>query len=69
MSSHRIPARRLPIPYVLAGLTGLLSETLVWHQRSQGRAQLRSLEQHRLDDIGLSPDARDREVRKPFWRR
>ena len=51
---------------VAAGIPAVLTE---WQRRASERAHLRDLEAHLLDDAGLSPQARDREARKPFWRR
>lgn len=57
-----------PISALLAtGLATTVHTIALWHRRARGRAQLRSLEPWQLDDIGLSPQARDEEVRKPFW--
>ncbi|MBB4314803.1 DUF1127 domain-containing protein [Roseospira marina] len=39
----------------------------LWRVRARSRAQLRTLDDRMLRDIGMSPDAADSEVRKPFW--
>jgi uncharacterized protein YjiS (DUF1127 family) len=36
-------------------------------ERSAQRQGLAELERHRLDDIGIAPDERDRECRKRFF--
>lgn len=38
-----------------------------WHGRAVSRRQLARLDARMLDDIGLSHDDVDREIRKPFW--
>lgn len=45
-------------------LFGLL---LHWDQRARDRKALREMEQHRLDDIGVSRRSALREGSKPFW--
>ena len=40
----------------------------MWAQRSRQRKQLALLEQHMLDDIGLSQEMVAKEIAKPFWR-
>lgn len=39
-----------------------------WIDRADQRKDLAELEQDRLDDLGISPEARRRECKKPFWR-
>ena len=61
-----IPVRRSS-GSVKAMLLSILSTAMTWRQRAHDRTQLRDLEPHHLDDIGMSPARRDREARKPFW--
>ena len=48
-------------------LLAIASTAMLWWQRARSRTHLRDLEAHLLDDIGMSPEQRDREVHKPFW--
>lgn len=57
-----------PRQFGLGGL-GLGRLLLLWQQRISERVHLRDLEACYLEDAGLSPEARAREVGKPFWRR
>ena len=46
-----------------------LFDTLgVWVQRSRQRKHLAQLDQHLLDDIGLTEEMAAKEVAKPFWK-
>lgn len=40
----------------------------IWRQRSRQRHELARMPYREMADIGLSADARNREVTKPFWR-
>ena len=40
----------------------------LWQRRREERQQLRTLPDHMLQDIGLTPEAVRKEVAKPFWR-
>jgi|HigsolmetaAR203D_1030402.scaffolds.fasta_scaffold00064_63 uncharacterized protein YjiS (DUF1127 family) len=40
----------------------------LWHRRMRTRRSLSRLDDHLLQDIGIDPVTRDREMRKPFWR-
>ena len=46
----------------------LFATLTMWIQRSRQRKQLAQLDQHLLDDIGLSAELAAREIAKPFWR-
>ena len=39
-----------------------------WYERTRQREALACLDKRLLDDIGISPEQRDEEVSKPFWR-
>ena len=41
---------------------------LAWHRRAQSRIALSKLDQHLLDDIGISAQAAKSEADKPFWK-
>ena len=49
-------------------LTSVWRILFVWQSRSNQRHALGGLEQHRLDDIGLTPGNVAHEIAKPFWR-
>lgn len=40
----------------------------VWHRRARGRSELAYLDDHMLEDIGMTPEQANRETLKPFWR-
>lgn len=46
----------------------LFSTLNIWMQRSRQRKQLAQLDQHLLDDIGLSAEMVAKEIAKPFWK-
>lgn len=48
-------------------LMATASTVWTWWQRARDRAHLNDLEPRLLDDIGMTREVRDREVRKPFW--
>lgn len=52
-------------PRALAHCIALL---LRWAERSRQRRDLLEMEEHRLDDIGVTRQAANEEARKPFWR-
>lgn len=68
--SHEMSARRTS-PWssgaFSAVLLSIVSTATMWQQRAHDRAHLRDLEPHHLADVGIAPEQRDREVRKPFW--
>lgn len=39
-----------------------------WEERRRTRKALLQLDDHRLDDIGLTRDEAQAEARRPFWR-
>jgi uncharacterized protein YjiS (DUF1127 family) len=58
-----------PRPGFLSRLTtACLRPVRKWHDRHLQRIDLRSLDEHLLSDIGLSPEDVRRECTKPFWR-
>ena len=54
-----------PIVLLLRSAAGAL---LHWQERAFERSQLRELELHYLDDMGMTPQERDAEAGKPFWK-
>lgn len=49
-------------------LAGALARLEAWRQRSCGRHQLADLDEHMLDDLGLTRSDVLAEMAKPFWR-
>lgn len=49
----------------MAQLPALLT---LWHRRARQRLELTKLDDHLLDDIGLTREEVEAEARKPFWR-
>jgi uncharacterized protein YjiS (DUF1127 family) len=52
-----------PIEWPIALATTLLA----WRRRSLTRRHLRWLDQRELDDVGIDPASRRREIAKWFW--
>ena len=52
----------------LRALAGLYSYLAEWYRRSRSRAELARFPPRMLRDIGITPDDRERECGKPFWR-
>jgi len=50
------------------GLGRLLSTLTLWSVRDRTRRRLQTLDNHLLNDIGLSRDDVQAEGEKPFWR-
>ena len=40
----------------------------LWRRRSRDRRQLMELSDYMLKDIGITPDDRENEISRPFWR-
>jgi uncharacterized protein YjiS (DUF1127 family) len=45
----------------------LAATLLAWRRRTLTRRHLRSLDQRELDDVGIDPASRRREIAKWFW--
>ena len=45
----------------------LLNTLAEWQYRKYSRAQLRDLNEHLLNDMGLTRSQASQEARKPFW--
>ena len=52
----------------LRALDRLYSYLAEWYRRSNSRAELARFSPRMLRDIGITPDDRERECGKPFWR-
>ncbi len=48
--------------------TNLYSTLKIWHQRTIQRRQLAQLQDHILEDIGISKEQALAEASKPFWK-
>ena len=57
---------RIELPPILFGLIETMA---VWIVRRRQRHALAELDDHLLDDVGLSPEQARREAAKPFWKR
>jgi uncharacterized protein YjiS (DUF1127 family) len=57
------PAKQQPVLYSLIEMIGAWAAR--WHQRKV----LAELDEHFLNDVGLSPEQTRREAAKPFWKR
>jgi uncharacterized protein YjiS (DUF1127 family) len=44
-----------------------ITTLILWHHRLRTRQQLRRLDRRELEDVGIDPLARKREVAKWFW--
>lgn len=64
MNCHR-PAPGRPSSAGLRSFWTLLEK---WYAREMERRQLKELECHMLDDIGMTCGQMRRETAKPFWR-
>lgn len=45
-----------------------LSTLAIWHAKHQQRLQLQQLDQHQLEDIGITQAEAMQEAAKPFWK-
>lgn len=51
-----------------SALTAGFERLLLWQERARQRRQLSRVENHLLQDIGLTRAEVAREIKKPFWR-
>lgn len=49
------------------GARAALRTFFLWHAAARERRALADLDYHRLDDIGVAPEAADHEAKRPFW--
>jgi uncharacterized protein YjiS (DUF1127 family) len=61
-------SRRFFVATKLRRLRRLLALVLYWHERARQRDQLRQLDAHALNDIGITREEALRESWKRFWR-
>ncbi len=65
--SPRLASRLWNLPTDV--LVRLIETLMLYQRRFEGRMRLEHLDGRMLDDIGMTPEQRDAEVVKPFWRR
>ncbi len=58
-------ARLPPVAHVLIALAVMVTK---WDRYRRTRKALNGLEQHLLEDVGLTRDVAYNEARKPFWK-
>ena len=72
MSTHTIAdysvTRQPALRTIALQLTTTLSALKVWNLRANSRSALSKLDQHLLDDIGMSAKEARIEASKPFWK-
>jgi uncharacterized protein YjiS (DUF1127 family) len=66
VASHRATSLRAAL---LPWLYKLIDTTAVWTARWRQRQALVELDEHLLNDIGLSHEQARRDAAKPFWKR
>lgn len=66
ISSESKNVIRLPVAKAMATSHGSLIGG--WFARYKSRQALRALDDHLLDDIGLSREQAEQEAAKPFWK-
>lgn len=59
---------RVEIPVLAAVILKVAHTLVVWSERSKSRKQLRSMDAHRLADIGVTAHQALTEYLKPFWK-
>jgi uncharacterized protein YjiS (DUF1127 family) len=59
-------ATRIELPPIVPGFIEIIA---IWIVRHRQRHALAELDEHLLDDVGLSREQASREAAKPFWRR
>ncbi len=57
----------MTLDYGKIALARIVETIMCWTARASQRRALAELDQHLLDDIGVSKEAADRESRMPFW--
>jgi uncharacterized protein YjiS (DUF1127 family) len=64
------PERHWPVVRgaIMSILQSVTHTVYRWTQRSRQRQHLAQLDQRLLKDIGIAPQAAQREANKPFWK-
>jgi uncharacterized protein YjiS (DUF1127 family) len=57
------------LPPLSRAVFAMATVVLTWELRRNTRRDLRSLDDHLLNDIGLARDRAQHECDKPFWKR
>jgi uncharacterized protein YjiS (DUF1127 family) len=65
-ANYRTTTRRFELSPVLRDLIEIVA---VWIVRRRQRQALAELDEHLLDDVGLSREQARREAARPFWKR
>ncbi len=69
--TQTIPAYMLPqtkrLPLVAAMAISFARLVVIWDTRRRTRIHLAQLEDHMLDDIGLTRSDVRKEIERPFW--
>ena len=65
---HERTARLGLVRRIRDGAAATAGRIAQWMDRQRQRDLLMALDERMMRDIGLTPDARTREVTKPFWR-
>ncbi len=65
MPTPQSPARPMPIPGRFGGWLGIIQ---TWIERSRTRNALANLDDHFLNDVGITRAQATEEIAKPFWR-
>lgn len=64
-ANYRTTTSRFELPPILFGLIETIA---VWSVRRRQRHALAELDEHLLNDVGLSREQARREAAKPFWK-
>ncbi|MEL7252565.1 MAG: DUF1127 domain-containing protein [Pseudomonadota bacterium] len=56
-----------PLTPIASTLLQLVVLCVLWSERRRTRLALSRLDDHQLDDIGVTRPEADREARQPFW--
>ena len=65
-ANYRATTHRAELPHILFNLIDTIA---VWTERRRQRQALAALDDHLLNDVGLSREQASREAAKPFWKR
>ena len=68
LSSNKSEDANKKITPALSSHSKWFNTVNIWIQRSRQRKQLARLDQHLLDDLGLTEEMVAKEIKKPFWK-